>query len=150
MDVTHASATISLRGTHRNPPAIQGDPPPDEPCSTTPEPAFNPEPSLILKSPPPLHPLWLAHEATLNLKSQLPITDPTAKPVKIAMPVSYLVETHTLTMGSRSTIHTLMPFLHQRRLIASPFAATTHLHLPKDLHPVLTSQAHPSAQSGIL
>lgn len=40
---------------------------------------FNPDPTLILQSPPPLHPAWLAYEQAAGLLSKTPITDPKAR-----------------------------------------------------------------------
>jgi acetyl esterase/lipase len=44
-----------------------------------PVPELTPDPNLILQSPPPLDPTWLAHEEAANLLSKPVVTDPRAR-----------------------------------------------------------------------
>jgi hypothetical protein len=66
------------------------------------KPALKMDPKLILKTPPPLHPDWLAHEKTFNLLAPQPViktpksaSRPTAKNAKTSTPLFSQVETRT-------------------------------------------------------
>ena len=80
--IFHKMDQIQSGDPPRDPATIQGRPPSNV-SSTSSEPAFRPELSLILKSPPPLHPDWLAYEVTLGLNAPESTPDQILQPAPL-------------------------------------------------------------------